>query len=278
MKTIVVPVNFSASSDNAARYAADMAIAMGAALNLINVLQIPVSTAEIPMNDYVFEEMQQHGADGLKQLREELIKRTDGKLNISTDMETGSVEYRVEEFCVRKDPFVVIMGNAGNSLERVLAGNPLAGVIRHLPYPLIVVPENAVFHSIKKIVLACDLDDIVGGIPVSISFLKDFREIFNASFDVINISSARRDAKNEAEAAFEFNSWKDRLREICPEVHFVPMKKVEEGISEYLGSHPADLLLVFPKKHGFLEFHTSQAKKIVFHSQVPVMSIHASTP
>jgi hypothetical protein len=33
--------------------------------------------------------------------------------------------------------------------------------------------------------------------------------------------------------------------------------------------------MVFPKKHGFFEFHTSQAKKIALHSPVPVMSIHA---
>jgi hypothetical protein len=92
---------------------------------------------------------------------------------------------------------------------------------------------------------------------------------------VINITTSRQDYQDEAEAAFEFDSWKIRLQEFYPEVHFVRMNKVEEGISEYLANHPADLLLVFPKKHNVFEFHKSHAKKIAFTSSIPVMSIHA---
>src|SRR5579872_5069115 len=82
MKTIVVPVNFSASSNNAGRYAADMATVIHANLHLIHVLQIPISTAEMPIPEFVFKEMQDTAAGSMKRLWEELVKRTDGKLNI----------------------------------------------------------------------------------------------------------------------------------------------------------------------------------------------------
>ncbi|HTI10521.1 MAG TPA: universal stress protein [Puia sp.] len=275
MKPIVVPVNFSANSNNAARYAADMALAIKAELHLIHFVQIPVSTAEFPINDYIFEEMQKNGAEGLNQLWDELVIRTGGKVNIFTNMEVGGVEYRLEEFCARKKPFAVVMGSAGPFLERVLAGSNLSAAIRHLPYPLIIVPENAVFRQFKKIVLACDLDDIAEGMPVSPGYLKTLQDAFGSSFEVINITTERQDKQDEAEAAFKFNSWKDRLVEIYPEVRFIPLKNVEDGIGEYLAGHPADLLLVFPKRHNFFEFHKSHAKKIAFQSKVPVMSIHA---
>lgn len=275
MKTIIVPVNFSASSDNAARYAADMALAIHADLHLIHFVQIQASTSDVPLAGYALAELQESGKEGLQQLRDALIKRTEGKVNIFTYMEVGPVEDRIEEYCAKKMPFIVIMGNAGKSLERALTGSNVSQAIRHLPHPMIVVPENAVFHSIKKIVLACDLDDIAEGVPVSVSFLKEFRHIFGAGFEVINIATGRQDHQEEAEAAFVFNSWKDRLLEIYPEVHFLRMNKVEDGISEYLSNHPADLLLVFPKKHNVFEFHKSHAKKIAFNSSIPVMSIHA---
>jgi hypothetical protein len=219
--------------------------------------------------------MQKSGTEGLNQLWDELVIRTNGKLDIYINIEVGSAEYKLEEFCTQKKPFTVIMGNSGKSLERALNGSHVAGAIRHLPYPLIVVPENAVFHQFKKIVLACDLDDIAEGVPVTFNFLKEFRDVFGCGFEVINITTSRQDYQDEAEAAFEFDSWKTRLQEFYPEVHFVRMNKVEEGISEYLTSHPADLLLVFPKKHNVFEFHKSHAKKIAFSSSVPVMSIHA---
>ncbi len=43
MKNIIVPVNFSANSDNAALYAADMALAVDAHIHLIYVLRLPVT-------------------------------------------------------------------------------------------------------------------------------------------------------------------------------------------------------------------------------------------
>jgi nucleotide-binding universal stress UspA family protein len=274
MKTIVVPVDFSASSANAARYAADMAKAIHANLHLIHVVQLPISVAEMAMTESLYAEMQEIAAQGLKDLWEELVKRTDGKLHIFTHLEEGALEYRLIEFCNLNPPFLVIMGNSGPSLERVMTGSNVARVIHRLRYPLIVVPVDAVFHPIKKIVLACDLEDLAAGMPVPPSFLKELRDSFGSSFEVINICTATQDHQNEAEAAFEFNSWKARLHEIYPEVHFLRTKKVEKGIDEYLQSHPADLLLVFPKKHGLLEFHSSHSKKIALHSRVPVMSIH----
>jgi len=273
MRTIVAPVNFSPNSSNAARYAADLALAAQAELHLYYVLELPVSVAEFPVNDYVFNEMQEAGAESLKQLWEELIKRTDAKVNIFTHLEVGSVEYKIEEFCQQKKPFVVVMGASGSSLERALTGSNLAAAIRHLPYPLIVVPENAVFHKISKIVLACDLNDMAAGIPVRSSFLRELKDIFNCSFEVLNINSRGQQANTNS--IMEVEAWKECVRGIFQEVRFVETDKVEEGISKYLAEHPADLLLVFPKKHNFFEFHKSHAKKIARASTVPIMSIHA---
>ena len=271
MRTIVAPVNFSPNSANAARYAADLALTAQADLHLYYVLQVPVSVAEFPVNDYIFNEMQEAGAECLKQLWEELVKRTDAKVNIFTHMEVGSVENKIEEFCLQKNPFVVVMGASGNSLERVLSGSNLVAAIRHLPYPLIIVPEKAVFRQIRKVVLACDLDDMAAGIPVKPSFLQELKDIFNASFEVVNINT--RGQQKSAGSVMEVAAWKDCIRGTFREVHFVETDNVENGLEQYLSEHPADLLLVFPKKHSVLEFHRSNAKKIAINSTVPVMSI-----
>ena len=73
MKTIIAPVNFTDSSDNAARYAADMALAMETELHLVHFVEIPVSTGEFPMNPYILEQLQKSGTEGLKQLCDELL-------------------------------------------------------------------------------------------------------------------------------------------------------------------------------------------------------------
>ena len=273
MRTIVAPVNFSPKSANAARYAADLALATQADLHLYYVLQLPLSSAELPINDYVFNEMRESGVEAMASLRKELVKGTSGKVNIFTHMEMGTVEYRIEEFCLDKKPFVVVMGTSGPTLERALLGGNLIAAIRHLPYPLIVVPENASFRDIRKVVIACDLDDISGGIPVRPAFLKELRDIFDTRFEVLNIVTKGQDHATQDIMSVE--AWKECVRDLFPEVHFVRMDNVEEGITHYLDEHPADLLLVFPKKHNFLSFHRSHTKKLALGSTVPIMSIHA---
>ena len=272
MKSIVVPVNFSDNSSNAARYAADMALAIDADIHLIYVLQFPMTAAEVPMPDYVFEEMQRSGQILLESLSEELVKRTREQVKVTTNMETGGVEYKLEEFCKRLKPFVVVMGASGHTLDTVLAGSSTVKAMRHLPYPLLIIPEKAVFHAIKKIVLACELDDIGSALPVSLPFLKELRNLFGSHFEVVNV--ATKAEQSEGQAVFQFDSWKDRLQEIFPEVHFIRTDNIEEGINQYLGENHADWLMVFPKKHSFFEFHSSKSKKIAKDCPVPVMSVH----
>ena len=272
MRTILAPVNFSASSNHAARYAADMAMAIQADLQLIHVLQLPIST-DMPMTDYVFDQLESSALEGLRELSRALHGVTGGKLKIATHLEVGIVDPVLEAYCKEIQPFAVVMGVSGGSLEKLLAGNNTARAIHHIPYPLIVVPANAGFHGIKKIVLACDLNDIAGGIPVSLNFLKDLKELFHASFEVININTGKQ--LGEEQTIFAFGSWKDRFKELFPDIRFIDMDSVGEGIRTYLEDHDAGLVMVFPKQHGFFEFHKSQAKKIALNSPVPVMSIHA---
>jgi len=272
MLQIVVPVNFTANSCNAARYAADMALAIDGGIHLVYVFQMPLTTAEFPMPDAAIEEMQRDGLAALQNLRTELLQRTRNLVTVTTEMTAGGVESNLEDCCRRKKPFVVVMGASGHSIENAINGSSTVKAMRHLPWPLLVIPENAAFHAIKKIVLACDLDDIGEGIPASLSFLRQLTSLLGAQFEVINVATSSESSRGEA--IFRFDSWKDRLREIYPDLRFVYSNDIASGINQYLGEHNADWLMVFPKKHRFLEFHASKARQLIRDCPVPVMSLH----
>ncbi|MBS1663393.1 MAG: universal stress protein [Bacteroidetes bacterium] len=272
MKQIVVPVNFTANSLNAARYAADMAAAIGGELHLVYVVQYPLTMSDIIMPDYIFEEMQQSGKEQLRNLADQLTERTLSIVPIITNMELGSVEVKLEEYCRQVNPFVVVMGASGHSLENAFAGSTTVRAMRRLPYPLLVIPENATYHIVKKIVLACDLEDLGGGVPASISFFKELKSLFGSRFELVNVTT--RAEAGIGQATFQFDSWKDRLKEIFPDLRFIHTEHIAEGVKHYLSDNQADWLMVFPKKHSFVDFHTSQSKKLLHDSIVPVMSLH----
>jgi len=273
MKKIVATVSFSPDSMNAARYAADMAAASGAELNLFHVLHIPVSMAEIPITEGVYDEIEENGRKSLLELREELEKRTAGKIKISMDMIIGSISYRIRELCDEDKPFLVVMGISGNPMDHIVTGNTPLHEIQSLSYPLLIVPEKAEFHPLRKILVACDADDLAGGLPVA--FMNSWKEAFGSEFELLNISTTRQE--REISGIFEADSWKERMREIYPALHIVQVDNndVEEGVGRYLESCDADMVMVFPKRHSFLEFHKSRTKRIASQSTLPVLALHA---
>jgi nucleotide-binding universal stress UspA family protein len=76
MKPIIVPVNFSAYAINAARYAADLGLALHAELYLVHVIQVPVAPTAMPMPESLYKEMVDSAELNLEGLKAELVKRT----------------------------------------------------------------------------------------------------------------------------------------------------------------------------------------------------------
>lgn len=270
MKPIVVPVNFSHCSTNAARYAADLAQAIQGELHLINVLQV-YTTAELMMTESMYQEMIDSANTYIKALRDELAERTSHAVPVHTTVVLGTVSGQVEALCDQLNPYAVVLGAAGPTITKTLTGSPVAPLL-HLPYPVLVIPEDAAFHQFQRIALACDVNDLESGLPHSMPLLKELRHQFHAHIDIVTIENWK--TWTEGEYELRAQTWKSRLKALEPELHQVHSTRVEEGIADYLADHPADLVIVFPKKHNALEFHTSQSRKFAKHGHIPVLSLH----
>ena len=271
MKPIVVPVNFSENSANAARYAADLALSIGAEIQLLYIFQVPMSLSEVPMPESTFEELQGSGREMLDSLSHELFRRSRGKLHIHTDVETGTVEDQIEKYCNDKEPLLVVMGATGGGLENTLTGSNSLRAVRQLPYPVLVVPEGVRFHSIRHVVVACDEEDLSAGLPVATPVLQLLGNMPDIRLEVVHVL---REDESASEFTLAYNHWKSQLRGLQPALRFIRAANITEGVNAFLENCAADLIVVFPKKHRALEFHRSQAKRLVMHCEVPVMSVH----
>src|SRR5579863_331762 len=203
MRTIVVPVNFSPASNNAARYAADLAVVIGGKRQLIHVLQVPFAAMEYPMPDGAFEGLRESAVAQLKELAAELIKRTANRVLVEMDIEQGGVDYKVRKYCEEVKPFMVVMGSAGAPLDRFIAGSATLQTLRRLSYPLLVVPEGVQFEQPERILLACDLEDIHSGIIGATGFLRELKDLFASRFDVVNITTPAEVGQGETVYTYE---------------------------------------------------------------------------
>jgi nucleotide-binding universal stress UspA family protein len=270
MKSILVPVSFSDTSLNAARYAAGLAKASGAQVILLYVFQLPVSIAEASVSEGSFDRLQENYDAELKNLQAELAQQWGKGVPISIRLEVGNIEQQITAVCEELNPFMVVMGKSGNPLERTVLGSSTIFAVSHLRFPLLIVPGNARFHTIERIAFACDLSS-TDAMPAG--YFKDLQQTFHSAFDVVHVRTGNL-GQAEGEPP-EFELLRSKLQGISLTFHGIDKDNVEDGLRLFLANHQVDVLVVLPQKHDFLEFHRSHSKKMAIEATIPILSIRS---
>lgn len=265
MKTIVAPVDFSNVSFNAARYAAKMAADIHAELYLFHVTEIPVSIAEFPVNDSLFEEINMDKE--MNALKNELLKEADGKITIQTKNIIGSVEYELKHFCNEKKPFAVVMSSHSSALlDKFFIGSITVYAVSHLNCPVIIVPPGQLYKPIKKIAFATDLKDIY---DVPVNEIRDIIKAFNTSLDIIHVYKTEQEKNKCSLSGLLLDH---RLQQFNPRLYYILHSNILKGVCETALSKSIDMILIISRKHAL--FHHSQSREFVFQSSLPVIAIH----
>lgn len=271
MKTIIVATDFSPAASNAARYGMEMALSLHANLFLVHVYQLPPVYFELPVA-YAQEDMRKEAEQEMDRLKACLKLRSEGKLNISTEVTTGTFFPELQAVCERLQPYVVVMGAQGTSAgERFFIGGHAVYAMKHLSWPVITVPPGASYSSVAKIGLACDFDHVLDTIPVE--EIKGLVKEFNATLYVIN--TGKRE-KYDPQIVFESGMLEEMLAPVKPHYQFITNGDTDEAIMYFVNKAGIDLLILLPKRHSLIEklVHRSHTRNIVLRSHVPVMAIH----
>lgn len=273
MKTIVIPTDFSTTSNNAMYYAAGLAKDTGASLLLFHAYQVPVSMTDVPIVLLSVEDLQKNAESKMAEAKKLLEQKNIEGLKIYTETKLGDAIDELENLCKKIKPFAVVMGSKGaTGLERVLFGSTTLTAIKHLTYPVIVVPPGKTYSSINKVGFACDFREVVESTPTKL--IKDFIREFHAELHVLNVDFQNKHFKPDTPE--QSMLLQTALADLNPQYDFIEDEKVEEGINKFADENNLDLVITIPKKHKLLEglFRKSHTRELVFQSHVPIMCVH----
>lgn len=273
MKTILLATDFSPAALNAAHYATDMAVSIKSDLLLVHVIPVPITYTDLPVAVSV-EDMLRSTEEEMNHLKENLLKNCGGAIKIETEVRMGIFFHELQTVCHRVQPYAVVMGSQGKTAaERVLLGGHTVHAMQHLAWPLITVPKGGVYSAIRKIGLACDFAKVVDTTPVD--EIRTLVNDFKAELHVLN--TGKKETFNP-DIVFESGLLQEMLENLKPVYHFITHDNIDQGIMDFAEKNNIDLLIVLPKRHGFLEkiVHKSHTKELVLHSHVPVMALHHS--
>jgi nucleotide-binding universal stress UspA family protein len=272
MKTILAPTDFSPSSLNAVYYAADLAVAINARLVILHAIPFPMAVSETSVSGDFIDDLMEMGNIEIDELHKNILDRTGNKISVTRLIKIGPVEQEIEFSASNERPLAIVMGiRSGKTPDRALMGSSIFHVMNHVGFPTLIVPENAQFTGIKQIGMACDFKKADDELPFEA--IQEWLTLFKAKLEIINVAARNSDFKTEQLS--EAISLQNRLNTFRPNFHFLTGDDIADELNEFINTHPLDLLMVFPRKHGAIKlFYKKKSKKIVTRNLIPILSMH----
>ena len=241
MKTILVPVDFSATAANAAEFSGNLAIFYNADLWFYHSYEPPVFVTgnTLSRGDSKQQIEMEHQMQAFKK---EIQSKLRFSITIHTKIAMASLHEGLEGFCKETTPDIVVMGISGKSgLAKLVSGSNTLKVVHHLKYPVLVIPPKTVFMPVHKIGFACNYDKVL--YSSSIDILEKVVKDFNAELCVIDVHSHYK--KYNQEEILEGMFVNELLKKISPEYHTIDA----EDITEELIHLPMKLILTGSRQY-----------------------------
>ena len=268
MKKILFPTDFSPIAENAFAYAVSLAIDLGATIDLVHIYTIDYTDGQFyapshirevsyAKENWVLERLQAFS----KAAPSNLIGKIFCVQGIFTDREIIDLSYEG-----LYDLLIMGAKGEGNRIERWM-GSTTTRTMVEAACPVLVVPATAQYDTIKHLTYATTFDPT--DLP-AVEQLLAFASQLDASIQFLHINE-----KEEIAPTTEFVRMvgiPDKLVVFSD----VPGNSVEQGVQAYLAKHPVDILALYIPQRGTWErlFHSSFTKKMVFHTETPLLIFH----
>ena len=260
MKTVIIPVDFSETALNAARYAAEM-------------LSGKPDANIILYNLYRHDSEYEMSGTYLESLRNELLRKGDKEIECVREKGDDLVD-SLERLAYQKSATLVVMGITGKSpVQQALIGSNTLKIAMRDVCPVLIVPAQATFKGINNVALASDFKNVEEITPVT--YLKAVLDFFKPNLHIVNVNSEIHVALNEE--LKEERAWLlKQFSEYNPEFYFITTFDFHETIEQFVQDKNIDIVITVPRNHSFYDsvFKSSTTKKLAFHSSIPVLAAH----
>jgi nucleotide-binding universal stress UspA family protein len=266
-KTIIVGVDFTKSSYNAAGYAALLALKLNCKLVLFNMYEIPILHSNSGLYFMSNAPLREESENEIN-LFSKKLQTLNPKIEIHTFISTGFFKKELLSFIKTHKVQLVVMGlSAKSRFAKFLFGSHSTDIAGKINAPVIIVPDNYKTHALRKVLLGVDNKEKLHKSPLVV--LRNFLKEAKLSITLLHV-------KTEDEI---FNSSFKETLKIGDKVHKVESwfyPTIEKGITAYTQENKVDLITIISRKHSafYNLFNESNTKQIAFASKIPVMCIH----
>jgi len=166
-------------------------------------------------------------------------------------------------------PMMIALSTKGyNHRTTKHIGNTTATVLRESKFPVLVIPEQAMYKSVQNIALATALDEKDESLIYKLMITA---AVFNAKVHVFHVEARKTKGAEQVadylKLVFKYPLQVDKL-----EISTLQSKSVVAGIERYIKQHTVDLLCIERHKAFFPElFDIKMSERKSFHETIPTL-------
>ena len=290
-KSLLVPVDFSDYSMKACDFAFNLADHMHARVVLMHIYFSPVYMPTLqyategccmPVDDEMGIKSVLDGVqaqfDKLKEIIDERIASGEyPKVDYTCLLREGVPEEEILHYARTKKPVMIVMGTRGKGMKEYgVIGSVTAEVIERSPVFVYAIPEHAKLTNYKDIhkvafMTSFDQRDLVA----FDSLITTFKEFpFEISFIHLNAEEEHR-TWNEIKLAGIRDYFLKQYPNMKIEIKSITEDHLLNKLDDYVKEQAIDVLCISNYKRNVFArlFNPSIAKRMVFHSETPMLII-----
>jgi nucleotide-binding universal stress UspA family protein len=267
MKKILVAIDFTPASRNAAEYAAALAKSFQAGLYLLHVFLEPAPANEIPARWMLAESELQKENDARMQKEVSYLKEKYG-VAVSGSTQVGFTAETINSEAKEQHSDLIVMGMQREAGSRIFGSNVIT-TVRKAKTPVLVVPQGASFTPPTHIVLTSDFREVQAASCWTL--LYKLVETFDAALQVLHVQPTGSSG-NEIEVP-----GKEQLQQILSKCSYQYQRindaDVTHGVFNFIESHPTDLLVMVAHRHNLLErtFGNIHTRTMSYETKLPLL-------
>lgn len=260
MHRVIVPVDFSETSLNAARFTARMLAGKKDAVAIL-------------YNNY-----ESHGDYDVvvgyqESLKKEFLAKGVEHVEYENEMGGDLIE-NIARLAHTSRATLIVMGITGKSEVRqaMFGSNTLKLVDKNL-LPVMIIPPDAVYKGINNVVFTSDFKNVEATTPSTL--ISAVLEMFNPMLHIVNVNTEHYVSLTE-----EIEKGKQIFREMFAsfksEFYFLTINDFYQAVDNFVKDYNIDILVTIPKhqSNAVSLFKSSHTKRLAYHSRIPILAAH----
>jgi nucleotide-binding universal stress UspA family protein len=260
MHRVIIPVDFSETSLNAARYSAQMLAGKEDAVAVIYHNYETNGDLDISQ---IYQEM----------LRKEFFRAGVKNVECEHDMGGDLIE-NISRLAHTTRATLVVMGITGKSaIRQVMFGSNTLKLIDKNLYPVMIIPPDATYTGLTNIAFASDLKNVEMTTPSDL--ISSVLGIFKPKLHIVNVSKEDHTIlPPELEA--EKNKLQKMFSDFDTEFYFRTSHDFFDAMDKFTQEKNIDVIVTVPKhqSNSTSLFKTTHTKRLAYHSRIPILAAH----